>query len=272
MIQSITQLRVLIPSVVPPSPGNPSVVLIDFDHVLAMGTGLANEDVYKFIKEENGRKGFPNRDAHYEFMTRLREETPYSSCEPVSELRDVIERIRGLGALVYILTSRGIDMERCTILHLRTASLPFSIDDVIFKLRKGDGKLESKAESFLRKLSQVDVLNTASNISVVFADDSMDYCENMRTLSTVGRISIRCFHYVRCEPNPRLSQERMRRLTVQAHALMNGKMVSDDEAFSDEHVAAALIEFGMSRMDSEQLHLAIMKLAEKIGTPFRVGR
>jgi hypothetical protein len=248
--------------------GEKGVLALDFDHVLVRGTGIGEEGVYKWLLDQNSKAGL-YKYGHYSWTAEVRKTTPYIPCEDPLVVNRVVIAFKDKGWDVVILTSRGVDMQECTEYHLKTANLPFLVQDVIFKERNSEGKLLKKNESFAKWVDGHSTLSKAKKVHVLFTDDSISYCEEVQALSSeVNRFSAKCFHYIGALPDSKLSQEKIERLFIQLHAYRNKETFSDDSAISVQDLLSAKEGFKVEEVNSQTLYECMKDVARIDGKPF----
>lgn len=240
--------------------GEWKILVLDLDQTLIQGRPiLGNEHFYRFMQAQNRLQGL-KPDAHYSWTVQVREQIAYETCEQIDKVNQVITRFFSQGWTVKILTSRGLEMMKCTQFHLEKASLVLRIDDVIFKECDIHGKLMPKDESLIEWMKKQPQWERATSIRIRFADDSEKYCAEVHRIpDQVNRASVECFHYTGALPDPDLTREQLEQLVVQLHAYHQG--IKIPYCHNDFDVTSAMVALGITEINAVQVHRAIGTLA-----------
>ncbi len=249
------------------------VLAWDFDHVLGISEALATSDYLNdFMLRMNKEKG-RHKNAHDPLLLKMREHTPFKTCEDPKELRSMIDKAREEGWKVVILTSRPKNMLSVTLKNITEMGLSsFSRQDILFR---SESVHDTKVSRLYMHLKTMPAWDKSKKIEVIFIDDKKFYCENVASLSSLLdnrsiEVEVKTFHYLKAAVIDKLTKEQLPILAVQFAAYKEFETIPFDNEINQEMVSNACeyLKISESDLTEESIYNIIKDVAEARQVPF----
>ncbi len=245
------------------------IISLDFDQTLVLPKLiLASEHVYYFVKQKNVEHGIQPR-AHVYWTFKMRESTPYQTCENVEEINDLLKKWRMKGWTIKILTARIQNTADAAFLHLQSSGLDLTPEDMIFSDRDEEIHQGSvKDDLLINWMKKQEEWKKKRKVYVFSADDRYDHCISIKKISEkIHHIAVSCFHYLAKPAEPNLTQEQLTQSLVQLHAYhLNIPIPNDEEALLEDRVQAAKRGFCLAEITAQAVYEKIMQISGLIDT------
>ncbi len=234
------------------------VLALDFDQTLVKASSyFGSENWYQYLNNDLKKKQLPP-NSHYKWAMKLANTVPYESCEAQKKISKLIKKFRTQGWSVVILTARPFSISDATMKHIKETNLPFSQSDIIYK----EPSSLKKRDCLYEWLKKQQGWEKVTDLTILFADDSLPNCENIATLAEIidRKVQVSCFHFCGASTSSEISQRQLKNLAVQLAAYQKKQALPVDCDISDEELNQSLSTLSLTQLSKEALFETMMNL------------